>query len=217
MNDQSFETLRRAMVASQLRTTAVNDVRVIEAMGAVERERFVPASRRALAYVDTPVPLGDGRALNPPMVVGRLLTEANVVPTDKALVVGAATGYAAALLARLAASVVAVEGDAALVAEMRTALAGVANVTVVEGPAAAGAADAGPYDLILIDGAVEQIPDALVAQLAPGGRIAAPVIDDGVTRLTIARVAGGAVSFQRVADAEAAVLPGFERPRTFSF
>lgn len=217
MNDQSFETLRRAMVASQLRTTAVNDVRVIEAMGAVERERFVPASRRALAYVDTPVPLAEGRALNPPMVIGRLLTEAGVVPADKALVVGAATGYAAAVLARLAASVVAVEADAGLVADMRIALGDVANVTIVEGPAAAGAADKGPYDLILIDGAVEQVPDALVAQLAPGGRIAAPVIEDGVTRLMIGRVAGGAASFQRVTDAEAAALPGFERPRSFSF
>lgn len=217
MNEQSYESLRRAMVASQLRTSAVNDVRVVAAMGEVARERFVPAERRALAYVDTPVPLGSGRALNPPMVTGRLLTEAAVVPTDHVLLVGAATGYAAALLARLASSVVALESDPTLAAEARTALADDANVAVVEGPLADGVADRGPYDLILVDGAIEQLSDALKAQLKPGGRIAAALSDGGVTRLAIGRVAGGTVVFRAFADAEATPLAGFAEPRPFRF
>lgn len=217
MNEQTYESLRRAMVASQLRTTSVNDARVVAVMSEVPRERFVPAERRALAYVDTPVPLGGGRALNPPMVTGRLLTEAAVTPADHVLVVGAATGYAAALLAGLAGSVVAVESDAALVAAMRDALAVEAAVTVVEGPLAAGGPDQAPFDLILIDGAVEDVPEALRAQLKPSGRIALVLADDGVTRLAIGRSTGDAIAFQVFADAEAVSLPGFERPRKFSF
>src|SRR6185436_16130834 len=109
--EQNFEPMRRAMVASQLRTTGVNDPRVIAAMGVVARERFVPADRRALAYADAGIPLGHGRALSPPMVLGRLLTEGRLNGSEHALVVGAATGYSAAVLARLVASVVALEED----------------------------------------------------------------------------------------------------------
>ena len=217
MNEQNYESLRRAMVASQLRTSAVSDPRVVAAMGEVPRERFVPVTRRQLAYVDTPVPLGAGRALNLPMVTGRLLTEAAVAPTDHVLVVGAATGYASALLAKLAASVVAVESDAALVAAMREALGATPAVTIVEGPLAEGAADHAPFDLILIDGAIEQLPDALKTQLKPGGRIACALIEGNVTRLAIGRIAGDSVGFQIFADAEAVPLPGFARPRQFSF
>ncbi len=104
MTEQNFEPMRRAMVASQLRTTGVNDPRVIAAMGEVARERFVPAERAALAYADATVPLANGRALNPPMALGRLLTEAQLQGDERALVIGAATGYAAAVLARLVGS-----------------------------------------------------------------------------------------------------------------
>src|SRR5688500_346544 len=109
MTEHNFEQMRRAMVASQLRTTGINDPRVVAAMGEVPRERFVPAGRAALAYADALIPLGGGRELNTPMSLGRLLTEAAPEPDDRALVIGAATGYAAAVLARLVASVVAVE------------------------------------------------------------------------------------------------------------
>src|SRR5687768_5897479 len=109
MTEHNFEQMRRAMVASQLRTTGVNDPRVAAAMGAVGRERFVPEARCALAYAAAPVPPGPGRALNPPMALGRMLTEARLRGHEKALVIGAATGYSAAVLSRLVASVTAVE------------------------------------------------------------------------------------------------------------
>ena len=119
MTNLDFNHMRQAMVASQLRTTAVNDARVIAAMGAVPRERFVPQESAAIAYIDRAIPLGAGRALNPPMTTGRLLTEAHPKAEDSALVIGGATGYAAALLAELVASVVSLEEDAALLAVAR--------------------------------------------------------------------------------------------------
>ena len=216
MTELTFEPMRRAMVASQLRTTGVNDPRVIAAMGEVERERFVPAERAALAYADATVPLADGRALNPPMALGRLLTEAQLRGDERALVIGAGTGYAAAVLARLAGPVTALEEDATLLAAAREALAG-SKVTLAEGPLAAGWAAGAPYDFILIDGAVEHLPQAIVDQAADGARIGLALLDRGVTRLAIGRVAGGAFGLSTFADAAVAILPGFERPRGFSF
>jgi len=216
MTEHAFEPMRRAMVASQLRTTGVNDPRVVAAMGEVARERFVPEDRRALAYADALVPLGGGRALNPPMALGLLLTEARLTGRERALVVGAGTGYSAALLARLAASVVALEEDADLAAFAGKALAG-SGVEVVKGPLARGWPKGAPYDFILIDGAVEHVPQALADQVADGGRIALGLVDQGVTRLAIGRVAQGAFGATVFADAEAAILPGFEKPRGFSF
>jgi protein-L-isoaspartate(D-aspartate) O-methyltransferase len=211
-----YQPMRRTMIASQLRTTGVDDPRVLAAMDAVPRERFVPEERNALAYADTLVPLGGGRELNPPMTIGRLLTEAAPKPDDRALVVGAATGYSAALLARLVGSVVALEEDPALAARARKALAGSA-IVVIEGVLARGYAKAAPYDLILIDGAVELVPDALIAQLRDGGRLAAAILDEGVTRIAIGRKAGQGFGMVSVADAAAAVLPGFARARAFTF
>jgi protein-L-isoaspartate(D-aspartate) O-methyltransferase len=216
MSGYDFEHMRRAMVASQLRTTGVADARVLAAVGEVPRERFVPADRVAGAYSDAAVPLPGGRELSPPMATARLLSEASPRGSERAMVVGAATGYAAALLAKLSASVVAVEQDAALAAFAREALAGT-RVELVERPLAEGHPEGAPYDLILIDGAVESVPDAIVAQLAEGGRLAAAILDRGVTRLGIGRKAGGGFGFTVFTDAAAAVLPGFVRPRTFSF
>lgn len=213
MTEQNFESMRRAMVASQLRTTAVNDPRVIAAMGVVPRERHVPAERAALAYVDTLVPLGGARWLNPPMVTGLLLTEAAPQPEDRALVVGSATGYAAAVLAQLVRSVVALEADSALSANAPP----LANVEPVEGPLAEGWAAGAPYDLILIDGVIEALPDALIAQLAEGGRLATGLIERGVSRLVVGRRAAGGFGTTAFADAEAAPLPGFAPPPAFRF
>lgn len=212
-----MDAARRAMVASQLRTNAVSDPRVVAAMGAVPRERFVSADRAAVAYVDTVTPLGGGRALNPPMVTGRLLTEARVAPGEAVLVVGAATGYAAALLDALGAKVTALESDPALAAAARAALADRPNVTLVEGPLAEGWAAGAPYALIFVDGAVETISQALVGQTEDGGRIAAALNDRGVTRLAIGRRAGGGFGMVAFADAEAAPLPGFGAPAAFVF
>jgi protein-L-isoaspartate(D-aspartate) O-methyltransferase len=216
MSDYDFEQMRRFMVASQLRTTGVADARVLSAVGEIERERFVPKERVAGAYADAPVPLGRGRELNPPMATARLLSEASPRGHERAMVVGAATGYSAALLDRLCASVVAVEEDAALAAEARRALAGTA-VLLVEGPLAMGHAEGGPYDLILIDGAVETVPDVIIAQLDEGGRLAAAIIDRGVTRLGFGRKVAGGFGLTIFTDAAAAVLPGFATARSFSF
>jgi protein-L-isoaspartate(D-aspartate) O-methyltransferase len=213
---EDFEAMRRAMVASQLRTTGVDDPRVLAAMGEVKRELFVPEDRLALAYADAPVPLGQGRALNSPMAIGRLLTEAAPRPDDRALVVGAATGYSAAVLARLSGPIVALESDAKLAARARALLAGT-PVAVVEGPLERGYAKGAPYDLILIDGAVELVPDSLIAQLRDGGRLAAAILEEGITRIAIGRKAGQGFGMISVADVAAAVLPGFARPRAFTF
>ena len=216
MTEQNFEQMRRAMVARQLRTTGVDDPRVLAAMGAVPRERFVPPDRAAIAYADAVLPLAAGRALNSPMALGKLLTEAAPRPQDRALVVGAATGYAAAVLARLVASVVAVEEEPALAA-MAKGLLAADKVKLVAGPLAKGHKSGAPYDLILIDGAVEQIPQALIDQLADGGRLAAGLIERGVQRLALGRRAGDGFGMIAFADAASAPLPGFARPPGFSF
>jgi protein-L-isoaspartate(D-aspartate) O-methyltransferase len=216
MSVYDFEHMRRSMVASQLRTTGVADARVLAAVGEVPRERFVPEARAAGAYADAAVPLGGGRELSPPMATARLLSEAGPRGQERAMVVGAATGYSAALLDRLCASTVAVEEDSALVDFARGALAGT-RVELVEGPLAQGHSEGAPYDLILIDGAVEAVPEAIVAQLAEGGRLAAAIVERGVTRLGIGRKASGGFGFTIFTDAAAAVLPGFARPRSFSF
>lgn len=148
-----------------------------------------------------------------PMVVGRLLTEARVRESDRALVIGAASGYSAAILGELAASVVALEEDAELAGHAPLQ----ANVTRAQGPLAKGWAKAAPYDLVLFDGAVEYIPQTIFDQLADGGRIAAPVLDNGVVRLQIGHKAGSGFGMLSFADAEAPVLPGFQLKKGFSF
>ena len=212
MNDLSFETMRRAMVASQLRTNAVNDTRVVAAMAEVPRERFVPADQATVAYADRGVPLPGGRMLNPPMPLGRLLTELHPQPRDRALVVGAATGYSAAVLARMVASVVALEEDEAL--PMPAAAPG---VRFVHGPLTEGWGEGAPYDLILIDGAVEAVPPAIIAQLADGGRLGVAIVEAGVTRLSVGRRAGSGFGLNAFADADATALPGFAPPPAFQF
>lgn len=214
---QSFAAGRRAMVESQLRTNDVNEPELLAAILAVPREAFLPAERRSAAYIDRAVPLGAGRALNPPLATARLLAEANVAPGDHVLLIGAATGYAAAVLARLNCSVVAVEEDAALVAAARTALDDYAGVTIVEGPLAGGHAAGGPYDLLFVDGAIDSVPDALIAQLRVGGRAVFASVERGVTRLCAGARSAGGFGARAFADSEAVVLPGFAAPKSFTF
>jgi protein-L-isoaspartate(D-aspartate) O-methyltransferase len=213
VTEQNYEQMRRAMVASQLRTTAVNDPRVVAAMGKVARERFVPAAQASLAYLDKTLPIVDGRGMASPMVVGRLLTEARVKPTDKALVIGAGSGYSAAVLAELAAHVIALEEDNTLAGNAPLP----ANVSRAAGALTKGWPKGAPYDLILFDGAVELIPPAIIDQLADGGRIATPIVENNVTRLAIGRKAGAGFGLLSFADADAPVLPGFAVERGFSF
>lgn len=216
MTEPDFEQMRRHMVASQLRTTGVNDPRVLAAMGAVAREDFVPVERRAAAYADIMLPLGEGRALSPPMTLGLLLTEARLAGDERALLVGAAGGYSAAVLVRLVGSLVAIEEAPALVAKARAALAPL-GVELVEAPLETGHATGGPYDFILVDGAIEELPPAIIDQLADGGRAAFVLLDRGVTRLAVGRRIGAGFGVTTYVDSAAAPLPGFARARTFSF
>jgi len=212
-----FARMRDAMVASQLRTNAVNDPRVVTAMARVPREQFLPEAQRALAYRDTAVPIAHERAANVPIATGKLLTRAEIAASDRVLLIGAAGGYTAAVLAELARSVVAVESDPALIAIARPALAGYANVELVEGDLTAGWPGRAPYDLLVVDGAVEHLPEALVDQVAPGGRIVTGVADRGVTRLATGVRSAGGFGLATFADVDCVALPGFARPKTFTF
>ena len=211
-----FAAMRDAMVVSQLRTSGVDDRRVIDAMARVPREDFVPESVRALAYRDTQLSLGGGRMQNTPLATGRLLNEATIRPDDRVLLIGAAGGYAAALLAGLAREVVAVE-EAPLAADARAALGQFANVELVEGALYDGASGHDPFDVIVIDGAVESVPDALIEQAKDGARIVTGLVDRGVTRLAAGRRTAGGFGLFDFVDLDCAILPGFDRPREFTF
>ncbi len=176
-----FERARRVMVDNQLRTSGITDRRLLAAMGEVPRETFVPEAWRPLAYSDAPLPLSATRQLGAPAPFARLVQLAAVDGVDKVLDLGCATGYSAAVLGRLAQSVVAVESDATLAAEARARLAGLglATVTVLEGALETAGKAKGPYDVIVIEGTVAEVPQALLDQLAPEGRLVALVAADG--------------------------------------
>ena len=214
-----FATSRRQMVDTQLRTNDVTDHAILDAFGALAREAFVPAKLKPLAYIDEHIELAPGRYLSRPHALGKLVQLAEPRAGDKVLIVGAATGYAAALLSGLVGTVVALEEDAALAATARDALAqaGASNVTVAEGPLAAGWPSAGPYDVILVDGAIEVLPPALTAQIAEGGRLVA-VIGTGLSaRATLATRTGPDVGSRTAFNCALRPLPGFARPKEFVF
>lgn len=217
MTDQNFTAMRRAMVESQLRTNDVNDPVILEAILAVPREAFLPEARRASAYIDRSVPLGNGRAMNPPLATARLLIEAAPSAGDHVLLVGAGSGYAAALLAKLGCSVVALEEDADLVAQAKASLADYAGVTVVQDSLAKGHAAGAPYDILFVDGAIETVPDALIDQLKIGGRAVYASVERGVTRLCAGVRSAGGFGARALVDSEAALLPGFAAPKGFTF
>ena len=200
------------MVESQLRPQGVTDPLVLNAMGRLPRENFLPPETRPLAYVDRAVRMAEGRFLAAPAVLGSLLTQMMPVRGQRALVVAAGSGYSAAVLDAMGLSVTALESAPELVA-----LARASGVEVVEGPLEQGWAKSAPYDQILIDGAVEIIPDALVEQLANGGRLGTALVDRGITRLVVGRKAGGAFGYLSLSDAGVPVLPGFTRPKAFTF
>ncbi len=208
----NFAAAREAMVESQLRPQGVADPAVVDAMRQVERERFLPSHTRPLAYVDRAVAMGEGRFLPAPAVLGKLLTHMLPERGQRALVVGAGTGYSAAVLAAMGLDTTAVESDPVL-----SAAAQEQGIRVVEHPLEQGNSEGGPYDQILIDGAIEFIPDELVAQLADGGRLGTSLIDRGVTRLVIGRKTGGVFGYLSIGDAGVPALPGFSRPRSFTF
>jgi protein-L-isoaspartate(D-aspartate) O-methyltransferase len=208
-----YDAARQAMVDSQLKPQGVNDPSVIAAMSVIPREKFVPEEQRPLAYIDRAIPLGEGRSMPASAVTGLLLTALTPLFGETALVVGAASGYSVAVLGAMGIKAIALESSPALVAEAKKH-----RINAVEGPLQEGHKRAAPYDFILIDGAVEFIPDALVAQLRDGGRLGGAIIDEGgITRLFVGRKAGGGFGFHSIADNATPALPGFQRPRAFTF
>ena len=188
-------TARRAMIDSQLRVSGVNDPAVLAAIARVPREDFVPAAQRDHAYIDRAIALGDGHSLPAPLVQGLALCEAQLQAGESVLVV-AASGYLAALAAELGATV-------------RTAT-----------PAEAAAGNMGgtaPVSVILVDGAIEQVPAGLAGQLAEGGRIVTGTVERGVTRLAVGTATAGSVALLSVADIGIPVLPEFATPTRWSF
>jgi protein-L-isoaspartate(D-aspartate) O-methyltransferase len=216
-----FSAARRNMVDGQVRTADVTDLRLIAAMLEVPRERFVPPSATALAYLDLDLPVGEGalasRRLLKPMVLAKLIQAADVRATDRVLCVGCATGYSAAVLAQIAAEVVALEQDAGLAAAARTALAPFANVSVVNGPLTEGWPPAAPYDAILLEGATEVEPNTFRSQLKDGGRLVCVLGSPPGAKAMLYCRSGDDMGGRPIFDAAAAVLPGFAKPPVFAF
>jgi len=214
-----FAELRARMVDGQLRTTDVTNPAILEAMGALQRELFVDERRRPLAYLDEDLLIAPGRYLMEPSPLAKLLQLAEIASTDRVLDVGTGTGYSAAVLSRLAASVVALESDDSLAGRARDALSrtGAANVEVVTGGLASGHLAGAPYDVIVLEGAIEMLPDALTAQLRDAGRLVAV---EGRGNAGIAKVylnSGGLITGRRAFNAALKPLPGFERTPAFEF
>jgi protein-L-isoaspartate(D-aspartate) O-methyltransferase len=216
----NYHSARLNMVESQVRPNKVSDPAIIEAMLVVPRERFVPAALRGIAYVDEDIPLGGGRYLMEPMVLGRLLQAAAIAPGDVVLDVGCGSGYASAVMARLARSVVALEEDATLARQCAAALAEfpVPNLTLVEGKLATGYPARAPYNVILINGAVAAIPPAIAGQLANGGRLVTVLQDGaGMGKAVLMSRVDDAFGQRIVFDAGTKLLPGFAAQPGFVF
>jgi protein-L-isoaspartate(D-aspartate) O-methyltransferase len=215
-----FETARRNMVESQIRTNQVTDERLLTAFLELPRELFVPKAIQGIAYRDHDLRLTADRRMLAPMVLARLLQEAAVQPGDLAMVIGAGTGYSAATLSKLAGSVVALESDKALVAEAAQVLNRLAidSVVLVEGPLTAGCPQQAPYNVILFEGSIGEVPAALADQLAEGGRIVAMVERPGGTaRGTLFTRYAGQLSKRALFEAGAAPLKEFQPAPSFTF
>jgi len=210
---------RRAMLDGQLRPNRLTEERLQQAMLATPRERFVPAELRGVAYVDEDLPLGRGRFLLEPMVFARLLQAAALTSADVLLDVGCGTGYSSVIAARLAGTVVALEADAEFVrlANENLSALGVDNAAVVAGELALGYAEQGPYDVIVLNGAVERVPDALLDQLAEGGRLVGVETGGGTGRAVLYAKQNGLVGRRVLFDAAVGPLPGFQRDAGFTF
>src|SRR5262249_5796262 len=216
-----FALARRNMVEGQLRPNRVTNAQLLAEIGSLPRERFLPDGLRSVAYSDEDVPLGNGRYLMEPMVLARLVQTLQPRETDRALVVASGRGYGAALLARLVKAVIAVESDPALAAAAQQAAKdlGLANIEQRTRQMEAGAADSGPYDVVLIEGAVQQVPHAILAQLVDGGRLAT-IVAGAPGALGTAQIflkEGGVASGRPIFDAGTPSLPGFAPPPRFTF
>jgi len=212
-----FAAARRFMVDGQIRTNKVTDEVLLAALAELPRERFAPPAQRARAYVDDDLPLGNGRFMMEPMVLARLVQALGEVAGKDVLIVGANTGYAAALTAMIGAQVVALESDPALLSSARNALAGLGTVECVAGDLTQGYQARSPFRAILIEGAVEHVPGALTDQLAEGGSLATVLVENGIGRAVLLTKSGGNISRRVLFDANVHLLPGFSLPRGFSF
>jgi protein-L-isoaspartate(D-aspartate) O-methyltransferase len=218
-----FAALRRTMVDGQVRTADVTDLRLLAAMLDLPRERFVPAEKAALAYLDRDIPVSGAdrpvRWLLKPMVLAKLIQAATIGETEQVLDVGCASGYSSAVLGRLAGGVVALEEDIALArkATENITASGAANVKVVTGPLAAGWPAGGPYDAILLEGASEVVPQALLGQLKEGGRLVCVIGRGPAGKAMLYHALKGEFSGRPIFNAAAPLLPGFAETPEFVF
>ena len=221
MHDMDFAEARRFMMLCQLKPSGVSDPRVLSAMGEIPRERFIPPAAAARAYADAPVPLPKGRSMAAPLTIARLVQLANVRRDDRVLVLSAGTGFGAALLAALGAKVIAVEEDPALVAIARTALPAATDpgaVQLIQAAPAAGHASGAPYDVILIEGAVTDVPRAVEEQLAEGGCLVTILASEGGSgRAVLVRRAGESFTAVPAFDAPSSAAAGFAPALAFAF
>ncbi|SHE35008.1 protein-L-isoaspartate(D-aspartate) O-methyltransferase [Loktanella atrilutea] len=214
----NFDARRTMMVDTQVRPSDVTKFPIIDAMLSVPREDFVPTSLREAAYVGENLMLPGGRTMLEPRTLAKMLDALDVQPADVMLDVGCGLGYSTAVAARIVSFVVGLEDDADRAAEAQSNLsdAGIDNAAVMTGPLAEGVAKSGPYDAIIVHGAVEVVPDALTDQLRPGGRIAALFSEGALGTVRIGLKSDGGVTWRYAFNAGAPTLAGFTRDRTFA-
>jgi len=220
MATTDYTAARINMVEGQIRPNKVTDLRLVEALLQVPREIFVPKPQRGIAYIDEDIHIGGGRYMMEPMVLARLIQEARIGSNDVVLDVGCGTGYSSAVIGRIAGTVVAVESDPDLARSATTALQsiGIDNVIVMQGPLTAGWDAQKPYDAIILQGSVADVPQALFDQLNEGGRLLAVMAGTGnMGTARIFRKVGGAISGRTLFDAAVRLLPGFEPKPRFEF
>jgi len=213
-----FSQRRTTMVDTQVRPSDVTKFPIIEAMLSVPREVFVPTERREAAYAGEHVHLGNGRVVLDPRTLAKMLDVIDIQPNELVLDIGPGLGYSSALAARLAEAVIAVEETSEMAAEAERILAETAadNVAVVDGPLAEGAEKHGPYDVILVEGAVQTIPDTLSDQLKEGGRIVAIFLDGALGSVRVGHKRAGVLNWRFAFNATAPILPGFAAAPSFA-
>jgi len=214
-----FTTQRTMMVDTQIRPSDVTKFPIIDAMLTVPREQYVPASLRLTAYMDGLLDLGGGRAMLEPRVLAKTLDALDIQPTELVLDLGCGLGYSSAVIAQLAQAVVAVEDNDAMASEAESALgsAGVDNVAVITAPLVDGAPQHGPYDVIILQGGAETLPESLTAQLKDGGRMACLMIEGNLGTCKIGLKTGNKISWRSAFNATAPILPGFYNTPAFQF
>lgn len=213
-----FAARRTMMVDTQVRPSDVTKYTIIEAMLTIPREAFVPADKREAAYVGEHVGLGGGRVVIDPRTLAKMLDALDIQPSELVLDLGCGLGYSTAVIARMAEAVVAVEEDEAMAAEAQRILSsqGADNAAVVTGKLAQGAAKSGPYDVIILQGAIEVLPAAIEAQLKEGGRVAALFMEGNLGIARVGYKIDGRITWRQVFNASAPVLPGFAAHKAFA-